>query len=158
MVVGYTYLREAVAPNINGVITFRASLQIARKPKYFLGIKIHRAIMEISWELTAEYSDTEVVDIIQFDPEKSETEKKDEVNSRLSEIAREYPSCKISTEYFRSEPPETDNTGRYLSPAMVVRPAGNRPPGTYKAEPYLCRPGIAGENDALQALHCGRAA
>lgn len=108
---GYTYLREAVAPNINGVITFRASLQIARKPKYFLGIKIHRAIMEISWELTAEYSDTEVVDIIQFDPEKSETEKKDEVNSRLSEIAREYPSCKISTEYFRSEPPETDNTG-----------------------------------------------
>ena len=108
---GYTYLREAVAPNINGVITFRASLRIARKPKYFLGIKIHRAIMEISWELTAEYSDTEVVDIIQFDPEKSETEKKDEVNRRLSEIAREYPSCKINTEYFRSEPPETDNTG-----------------------------------------------
>lgn len=58
------------------MITFRASLQIARKPKYFLGIKIHRAIMEISWELTAEYSDTEVVDIIQFDPEKSETEKR----------------------------------------------------------------------------------
>ena len=52
-----------------------------------------------------------MVDIIQFDPEKSETEKKYEENSRLSEIAREYPSCKISTEYFRSEPPETDNTG-----------------------------------------------
>ncbi len=108
---GYTYLRESAAPNINGVITFRASLRIARKPKYFLGIKIHRAIMEISWELTAEYSDTEVVDIIQLDSEKSETEKKNEVNSRLSEIAREYPSCEISTEYFRSEPPETDNTG-----------------------------------------------
>lgn len=108
---GYTYLREATAPNINGTITFRASLRIARKPKYFLGIKIHRAIMEISWELTAEYSDTEVVDIIQLDPEKSESEKKNEVNRRLSEIARDYPSCDISTEYFRSEPPEADTTG-----------------------------------------------
>lgn len=67
VVMVYTYLRESAAPNINGVITFRASLRIARKPKYFLGIKIHRAIMEISWELTAEYSDTEVVDIIQLD-------------------------------------------------------------------------------------------
>ena len=77
--------------------------------------------MEISWELTAEYSDTEVVDIIQFDPEKSETEKKDEVNSRLSEIAREYPSCKINTEYFRSEPPETA-----ITPATPITCYGHR--------------------------------
>ena len=71
---GYSYLREATAPNINGTITFKATLSIARKPKYFLGIKIHRAIMQISWELTAEYSDTEVVDIIELVPAMSEPE------------------------------------------------------------------------------------
>ena len=44
---GYTYVRTATMPNINGIITFKATLSIARKPKYFLGIKIHRAILQI---------------------------------------------------------------------------------------------------------------
>ncbi len=107
---GYSYLREATAPNINGTITFKATLSIARKPKYFLGIKIHRAIMQISWELTAEYSDTEVVDIIELVPAMSEPEKATLVNDRLSEIARQYPSCEITTEYVKSEPVEEDTT------------------------------------------------
>ncbi|MBQ2855746.1 MAG: hypothetical protein IJE78_01280 [Bacteroidaceae bacterium] len=107
---GYTYYREATAPNINGVITFRASISIARKPKYFLGIKIHRAIMQISWELTADYTDTEVVDIITLDTDMNGQEKTRMVNDRLSEIARQYPSCRISTEYVRNEPPATDHS------------------------------------------------
>ena len=49
---------ETTMPNINGIITFKATLKIARKPKYFLGIKIHRAILQISWELTSEYTNT----------------------------------------------------------------------------------------------------
>lgn len=107
---GYTYIRKATMPNINGVITFTATLSIARKPKYFLGIKIHRAIMQISWSLTSEYTDTSVVDVLTLDPNKSEQQKADEVNKRISEIAREYPSCKITTEYAKTEPAETDNT------------------------------------------------
>lgn len=105
---GYSYIREATVPNIDGTITFKATLSIARKPKYFLGIKIHRAIMQISWELTSEYSDTEVVDIIELDPGMSEEEKARMVNDRLSEIARQYPSCEITTEYVKSEPVEED--------------------------------------------------
>ena len=54
-------------PNINGIITFKATLKIARKPKYLLGIKIHRAILQISWELTSEYTHTSVVDVITLD-------------------------------------------------------------------------------------------
>ena len=105
---GYSYIREATAPNIDGTITFKATLSIARKPKYFLGIKIHRAIMQISWELTSEYSDTEVVDIIELDPGMSEEEKARMVNDRLSEIAQQYSSCEITTEYVKSEPVEED--------------------------------------------------
>ena len=107
---GYTYYRKASTPSINGVITFKANISITRKPKYFLGIKIHRAIIQISWELTAEYTDTEVVDILQLDPDKSDAGKAKEVNTRISEIIRQYPSCKVSTEYIKSAPSEEDQS------------------------------------------------
>ena len=74
-------------PNINGVITFKATVSIARKPKYFLGIKIHRAIVQIAWMLTTEYNDTQVVAVLDLDLSKSE-----------------YPSCETSVEYAKSSP------------------------------------------------------
>ena len=106
---GYVFTRKATMPNINGIITFKATLTLARKPKYFLGIKIHRAILQIAWELTSEYTNTNVVDVLTLDPNKTEQEKADEVNRRISEIAREYPSCKLTTEYAKSDP-TTENT------------------------------------------------
>ncbi len=113
---GYVFTRKATMPNINGIITFKATLTLARKPKYFLGIKIHRAILQIAWELTSEYINTNVVDVLTLDPNKTEQEKADEVNRRISEIAREYPSCKITTEYAKSEPTaeNTNNDVKHL--------------------------------------------
>lgn len=107
---GYTYVRTATSGNMDAVVTFKATLSIARKPKYFLGIKIHRAIMQIEWTLTADYSDTQVVDVLQLDPDKSDRENAATVNARISEIARDYPSCTVSTEYIRNEPLEQDNS------------------------------------------------
>lgn len=107
---GYTYVRKGTIPNINGIITFKATLKIARKPKYFLGIKIHRAILQISWELTTEYSDTHVVEVMSLDPGMSDKEKEKQVNKRISEIAKEYPKCKITTEYARTAPAEDTKT------------------------------------------------
>ncbi|MDO4181444.1 MAG: hypothetical protein Q4D36_09185, partial [Bacteroidales bacterium] len=97
--------------DINGIITFRATISIVRKPKYFLGIKIHRAIVQISWELTTEYSDTYVADVLTLDPNMSEEEKTKMVNDRIAEIAREHPSCKITTEYARTAPLEETPAG-----------------------------------------------
>ena len=108
---GYTYVRKATMPNINGVVTFKATLSIARKPKYFLGIKIHRAILQITWELTTEYTDTHVADVLTLDPDLSEEEKARLVNDRIAEIARQYPSCKITTEYMRTPELEETPTG-----------------------------------------------
>lgn len=107
---GNTFVRTASMPNINGTITFKATISIARKPKYFLGIKIHRAIVQISWTLTTEYSDTQVVAVINLDPSKTDQEKADEVNAKLSEIARGYPSCEPTVEYAKSSPVESDDT------------------------------------------------
>ena len=107
---GNTYTRTASMPNINGVITFKATVDIARKPKYLLGIKVHRAIVQISWSLTTEYSNSQVVAVLNLDPGKSTQEKADEVNARLAETARAYPDCETSVEYARSEPIEADDT------------------------------------------------
>lgn len=107
---GNAFVRTASMPNINGTITFKATISIARKPKYFLGIKIHRAIVQISWTLTTEYSDTQVVAVINLDPSKTDQQKADEVNAKLSEIAREYPSCDPTVEYAKSSPVESDDT------------------------------------------------
>lgn len=107
---GNTFVRTATMPNVNGVITFKATVSIARGPKYFLGIKIHRAIVQIAWTLTTDYSDTQVVAVLELDPEKSDAEKAAEVNAKIAEVAREYPSCDTSVEYAKTEPVETDDT------------------------------------------------
>ena len=107
---GNTFVRTATMPNVNGVITFKATVSIARGPKYFLGIKIHRAIVQIAWALTTDYSDTQVVAVLELDPEKSDAEKAAEVNAKIAEVAREYPSCDTSVEYAKTEPVETDDT------------------------------------------------
>ena len=105
-----TFVRTATMPNVNGVITFRATVSIARGPKYFLGIKIHRAIVQIAWTLTTDYSDTQVVAVLDLDPQKSDAEKAAEVNAKIAEIAREYPNCDTSVEYAKTEPVEADDT------------------------------------------------
>ncbi len=104
---GYTYTRKATMPNIDGVITFSATISIARKPKYFMGIKIHRAIVQISWELTSEYTSTSIVDVLTFSGTEDEKEKAEEVNSRLSEIAKEYAGCQVTAEYAQSDSLDT---------------------------------------------------
>ena len=107
---GYTYTRKATMSSLRGQVTFKAKLSIARKPKYFLGIEILRAIVRIDWELAAEYSDTHVAAVVKLDPSQSDREKADIVNARVSEIARQYPSCTVSVEYMRSDPIQEDQT------------------------------------------------
>ncbi|MEE0906651.1 MAG: hypothetical protein U0L43_00505, partial [Muribaculaceae bacterium] len=107
---GFTFTRKGIVGGINGMVTFTARLTMARKPKYFLGIKIHRAIVQIDWALTAHYSTTNIVEVLTLDPAKSEQEKLDEVNGRISEIARQYPSCAVTAEYQYTTPPAEDDT------------------------------------------------
>lgn len=107
---GYTFTRKATMSSLRGNVTFKAKLSIARKPKYFLGIKILRAIVRIDWELTAEYSDTHVAAVVKLDPSMSDSEKADIVNAKIAEIARQYPGCSVTVEYMRSAPVQEDTT------------------------------------------------
>ena len=66
---GYEYIRKGKMDGMESLVTFRARLSLQRKPKYFLGIRIHRAILQIDWELTSEYSYSDVVEVMEVDPE-----------------------------------------------------------------------------------------
>lgn len=107
---GWNFVRTAKMGNMTGEVKFVATVSMVRKPKYFLGIKIHRAIIGISWKLTAHYSNTQVVDMMELDPDMSDREKAKLVNDRLSEVARDYPECQVSHEYIKSETVEEDDT------------------------------------------------
>ena len=107
---GYTFTRKATMSSLRGQVIFKAKLSIARKPKYFLGIKILRAIVRIDWELTAEFSDTHVAAVVKLDPSASDSEKAATVNAKVSEIARQYPDCTVTVEYMRSAPVQEDTT------------------------------------------------
>ena len=107
---GYTFIRNGTVGSVKGTVTFKATVSIARRPKYFLGIKIHRAIVQIDWELTSSWSDTSVAETMELDPSKTDDENAAIVNQRLSELAQEYPSCTVSVEYSRRPGLEIEDT------------------------------------------------
>ena len=107
---GYSYVRKATMPNINGVITFKATLSIARKPKYFLGIKIHRAILQISWgaDLGIQHHKCSR----RADP-RCHADGRGKGGDREPAHLRNRagtPGCDITTEYARSAPQEENAT------------------------------------------------
>lgn len=149
---GYTFVRKATMPNINGIITFRATISIARKPKYFLGIKIHRAIIQISWELTSAYTDTHVTDVLTLDPNLPNEEKTKIVNNRISEIAREYPNCKSLPSMPVQNLWKKYRTATCTTCFGQVTASKSHEKWIHVSR-NIRRPRILGEDDALQAEH-----
>jgi prefoldin subunit 5 len=107
---GYTFIRQGTVGSVKGTVTFKATVSIARKPKYFLGIKIHRAIVQIDWELTSSWSDTSVVEVLNLDPSNSDEENSRIVNQKMSELAKAYPKCEVNVELNQTPSMETEDT------------------------------------------------
>ena len=97
---GYTYTRKATMSSLRGNVTFKARLSIARKPRYFLGIKILRAIVQIDWSLEAEFSDTHVAAVVKLDPSASDRLAiAREVDTRLTKIYADLVSLEKMMSY-----------------------------------------------------------
>ena len=113
---GTTFTREGtMVGSKEGTVKFTANLSIIRKPKWVFGVQVHRAIVQIDWEMTSSWSESTVAEILQLDPEQKEEETARIVNDRLSELAREYPSCEVRVECNRTPGLDSiqDNTGTY---------------------------------------------
>lgn len=106
----WDYVRTAKMGNMTGGVKFIATVSMVRKPRYFLDIKIHRTIIGISWKLTAHYTNTQVVDMLELDPVMDDAANAQLVNDRLSEVARDYPERQVSLEYIRSKCVKEDDS------------------------------------------------
>ncbi len=105
---GYEYIRKGKMSGMESTVTFRAKLSLKRKPSYFLGIRYHRAILQIDWELTTEYSYSDVVDMMELDMDITDEERAQIVNQRLSELAQDYPSCTVNADYRKGQQIDTE--------------------------------------------------
>lgn len=95
----YTFVRHAYCPSAKANVTYTAVLKLARKPKFFLGIRIHRPILSVEYTLSGTSNSEDVVEIMKLDMNKSEKERTDEVNQRLKELMEDMPDCSISIKY-----------------------------------------------------------
>lgn len=95
----YIFIRHGYCPTVKSLVTYTAALSLAQKPKYLLGIRIHRAILSVDFKLTSEYAADNVVAVMQLDMKKSEKERAEEVNAKLKELIEDLPDCNISIKY-----------------------------------------------------------
>lgn len=105
---GWSYIRHGNVPNINGEVMFRADLSKERSESHFLGIRYHRAILAVHWTLTANYSSSQIIDIMELDSSLSDAEKADKVNQRMRELMADYPNCTVEANYAYSAPLSAD--------------------------------------------------
>lgn len=94
----YRYTRKANYRNL-GELTFKAELTLYSGPKHFIGIRIHRAKLNIDWKLTNENPHSDVMEVLQLDKEWSDKEKADKVNERISYWLQSNPNCTCRVEY-----------------------------------------------------------
>lgn len=112
---GYTFTRKGYVRGMNGSVTLTCDLKKVRGESWLINfwgiriLRIHRAILGVEWKLTAEYSSSDVVDIMELDPGLSDREKTEAVNRRMQEVLAEYPSCSVDVDYAYSAPPGADD-------------------------------------------------
>lgn len=105
----YTFVRHAYCPSAKANVTYTAVLKLVRKPKYFLGIRIHRPILSVDFTLSGNSSAENVVEVMKLDMKKTEKERTEEVNKRLKELMKDMPDCSISIRYEYSNKVDTSN-------------------------------------------------
>ena len=106
---GWSFIRHGNVPHITGEVEFRADLSKERGERRFLGIRIHRAILAVHWTLTANYSSSQIVDMMQLDPGLSDEEKANQVNERMRQIMSDHPWCTVEAHYAYSNPREVED-------------------------------------------------
>lgn len=95
----YMFIRHGYCPSIKSVVTYTATLKLTRKPKYLLGVRIHRAVMSVEFKLSSEYSSENVIEVMKLNMNKSESQRAYEVNQRLQQLIQDLPDCSIRVNY-----------------------------------------------------------
>ena len=95
----YTFIRHAYCAQVKSQVTYTAVLKLQSKPKHFLGIRIHRAILNVDYKLSAAYSVENVIETMNLDMGMSEKERAAKVNERQKQLMEDMPDCSITVRY-----------------------------------------------------------
>lgn len=106
---GYTFVRRGTIADL-GIAEFSATLSAIRQEKWFLFWRIRRSIIGVQWKLAANYSQSDVIDVMKLDPEDPEEERVKVVNARQKELQSEFPDCIVEINYEYAEPDTKDDT------------------------------------------------
>lgn len=79
--------------------TFNAKLSLNRKEKRILGIRIHRAILQVDWALNGNIESENVASVLLIDSTWSASQREAKVKNQLDEVRRLYPDCSVSLQY-----------------------------------------------------------
>lgn len=99
----HVWVRHGYSESGKFNVTYTAKLSLQRGPKKLFGIRIHRAILSVDFELTSEQSGESVVESMQLDGSVAEEELAKRVNERYAQIRKDMPDCTIEIKYNRSE-------------------------------------------------------
>ena len=112
----YTFVRHAYCAQVKSQVTYTAVLKLQSKPKHFLGIRIHRAILSVDYKLSAAYSAENVVETMNLDMGMSEKDRAAKVNARQKQLMDDMPGCTITFKYnyAREMPNEEDPDAIHL--------------------------------------------
>ena len=89
--------------------TFNAKLSLNRKEKRILGIRIHRAILQVDWTLNGNVESENVASVLLIDSTWSDSQREAKVKSQLDEVRRLYPDCSVSLQYEKIENIQEDD-------------------------------------------------
>ena len=95
----YIFVRHAYCAQVKSQVTYTAVLKLQSKPKHFLGIRIHRAILSVDYKLSAAYSAENVIETMNLDMSLSEKERAAKVNERQKQLMEDMPDCSITVRY-----------------------------------------------------------
>lgn len=95
----YVFVRHGYCPDAKTAVTYTATLKLSRKPKYVLGVRIHRAILSVDFKLTSSSSSETVLEVLKLDMSQTEQQRADEVNKHLKQWMADLPSCSIAVRY-----------------------------------------------------------
>ncbi len=106
---GYTYTCEGYSETGRFPVKFTAKLSLARKPTYFMGIRIHRPILQVEYTLTSDNPSSSVLETMNLDPKADAKTNEEKVNKRLKELMKDFADCEIKIDYMKSNDVEDDD-------------------------------------------------
>lgn len=100
---GLTYTHKGLTGSDKGEIgyqwTFTGKLSLKAKEKRVLGVRIHRAHLQVDWTLNGNVESEVIAYVLPIDSTWSTETREAKVKERLKRVRADYPDCDVSLEY-----------------------------------------------------------